>query len=173
MYDLEDLLKIFRKKYSHIISSAILVGSAVYLERLRSGGDIDLVVVMKDINEWKNACCAFCTEDADQVITNSMELFNQGKIQYFCLKFEIEGIPFSVDFILENILDCFTNNFDYYLNQKIYKVSPTKQNTYFLLGREPNTIRVEKENLPYKNLYRIYLPYGVIINNHFYLDESK
>ncbi|MDI6737853.1 MAG: HD domain-containing protein [Nanoarchaeota archaeon] len=123
---------------------------------------------MKDISEWKTACSLFCPKITEQAVAGSIGMFNQGKIKYFCLKFKIRGIPFSVDFILKNTFKEFITDFDIYLNRKVYKVSPTKQVPYFLFGRAPNTIRIEKENIPSKGMYMIYSPYGIISDNHFY-----
>lgn len=168
MDTLRKILINFKKKYSSKFSSAILVGSTVYLDKLRSGSDIDLVIVMNNIIEWKNAYYYFCVNKSYHMIKDSIKLFNQGKVKYFCLKFKIDNIDFSVDFILKSTLNEFIDNFEAYLYKKIYKVSPTKQNRYFIFGREKKIIYVKKENILYHSLYMIHSPYGTLYNDYFY-----
>jgi HD superfamily phosphodiesterase len=168
MNKLDKILNTFKEQFSSKFSAAALVGSTVYLNELREGSDIDLVIIMDTLNEWKEVCKAFCPEISNEVISSSIDLYKKNKVKYFCLKFKIDDTDFSVDFILKDNIISFNDNFDLYLKEKTYKVSPTKQNACFKFGRDSTEIVVDKENLKHENLFLIHSPYAVLTNNKFY-----
>ncbi len=159
MNKLDKILNTFKEQFSSKFSAAALVGSTVYLNELREGSDIDLVIIMDTLNEWKEVCKAFCPEISNEVISSSIDLYKKNKVKYFCLKFKIDDTDFSVDFILKDNIISFNDNFDLYLKEKTYKVSPTKQNACFKFGRDSTEIVVDKENLKHENLFLIHSPY--------------
>jgi hypothetical protein len=168
MDKLERVIDKFESDYSNTLSSAILVGSTVYLGKIREGGDVDVVVTMSDISEWQKACGFFCVEKKSEIIKESIDLFNQGRVQYFSLKPVIYGIPFSIDFILKSMLEDFIDNFDSWMAKKIYKTSVVKQGRYLTFGRVPDTVTVKKENIHDGILYLINSPLGKVSKNRFY-----
>lgn len=164
---LQKIVKSFKEDYDKTFSCALLVGSSVYLGKLREGGDIDVVIIMRDLSEWRVACKYFCESDP-RIFSESLRLFNQGKVHYFSLKPVIEDVPFSIDFIPKAKIDDFTSNFEEWLDKKIYKTSAEKQNKYLIFGCEPDVVKVKKENILCGGLTLVNSPIGVISNNYFY-----
>ncbi len=163
----ENNLEDFIKEYQDKFDACFMVGSLVYQKKFSESSDIDLIIVMNSLDDWKYACKNFLN-NPDDFILETINLYKKNEVQYFCLKFKYKRIWYSIDFVLKDFFDKAINDLNKKGSTVYYKITNKEQKNNYEFGYKDQRISVKKENIFYKKSVSVSSPLCIIKNDNFY-----
>ncbi len=157
----------FVKKYQDKFDACFMVGSLVYQRKFSEKSDIDLIIIINNLEDWKYACRDFLGE-LSEFISETIDLYKKNKVEYFCLKFRYKEVLYSIDFILNDFFDKAMNDLNKKNSVIYYKITNKEQKNNYEFGYKEQRILVKKENIFRKKSVLISSPLHIIKNNNFY-----
>ncbi|MDP1695091.1 MAG: nucleotidyltransferase domain-containing protein [Candidatus Woesearchaeota archaeon] len=170
MSDWSKNLQSFIQQYSLHFKSAVLVGSLVYGATFKETSDIDLIILLRNEDEWDKACNFFLHHANNSAfIQQTKELYRTQKGDYFCLKFKHAEIMYSIDFIPISFFDKAIQDFKNKTSVIYHKITNQPQTNNYEFGSAEHRITIPKENYTYSHCTTVSSPLFIIKDTVCYL----
>ncbi|MFT4303535.1 MAG: hypothetical protein ACMXYG_03150 [Candidatus Woesearchaeota archaeon] len=140
----------FRKRYSEMFPWSVMVGSLVYGAEFKKTSDIDLLIGLDSIKDWQSIC-ENLTDSTPDFIKTTIRLYHENKGEYFCLKFQHQGIDYSADFFDLSFVKRMVKDINAPEDVIYYKLTNKPQTNSYLMTCGETRLHIPKRNIEYEH----------------------